>query len=138
MDKVKEEWMSEGVQKNSLKLLFYHFAKVDRWGGGYNAYQPKVDDLPFLSLSLICWNIIKSELNMQTFWQRNKGVVTANIVILQFDTCLIFGVGDWKLNFGFGKLEQNGLTSTGRHQVTTLNFVIHTLVELICLGFFFT
>ena len=25
-------------------LIFYHFADVDRWGG-YNAYQPKVDDL---------------------------------------------------------------------------------------------
>ena len=28
-------------------LIFYHFADVDRWGGGYNAYQPKVDDLHF-------------------------------------------------------------------------------------------
>ena len=26
-------------------LIFYNFAGVDRWGGGYNAYQPKVDDL---------------------------------------------------------------------------------------------
>ena len=44
-------------------------------------------------------------------------------------------VGDIILNFEIGLLEQHVSTSAGRHQVTTLIFGIHTLLELICQGF---
>ena len=54
-------------------LIFYHFADVDRWGGGYNAYQPKKDDLHFykpfpklLKYNQICFNL-NPDLVMENF-----------------------------------------------------------------------